>query len=107
MELKAYYATKRSGEKPLSEATLQQHHAIIQKALAAAEDDGLVARNQARLVKSKPRAKRDHGDVLENVWEAEEAKQLLRSPGGSRCKESVGGDELAHRRLRGFDQSRE
>ena len=77
VEIERYYARKRGGEKALAEATLQVHHAIIHRALATAERKRFVERNQARLVEGKPRAKRGHDDVLENVWESEEAKRFL------------------------------
>jgi integrase len=49
----------------------------VHRALDSAERKRFVERNQARLVDGKPRAKREHDDVLENVWEAEEAKRFL------------------------------
>jgi integrase len=83
VELEGYYRSKREKEKPLSEATLQLHHAIIHRALASAERKRFVERNQARLVEGKPRAKKGHDDVLENVWESDEAKKFLEAARGS------------------------
>jgi integrase len=77
IELESYYRSKREQDKPLAEATLQLHHAIIHRALSSAEKKRFVERNQARLVEGKPRAKKGHDDVLENVWESEEAKRFL------------------------------
>ncbi len=72
IDLKRYYT-----DTALSPSTLAQHHAIIHGALKAATLEGLVARNVASLVVGKPQARRDHSDIANNVWDADEARRFL------------------------------
>lgn len=78
--LQRYYneATTLAG-KPLSAATKEKHHIIIHSALEAAVKLGLVARNVAKLVPSKPTKPDTPEDVLQNCWTAEEARRFLAS----------------------------
>jgi integrase len=71
-DIKRYYTDQK-----LSSATLAQHHAILSSALKAAVLDGLLTRNAASLVIGKPHAKRDHEQVSQNCWEADEARKFL------------------------------
>ncbi len=73
VDLKAYYDRQAT----LSPTTLEQHHTILHSALKAAQHEGLLARNVAKLVIGKPHRKEGHQDVLEHCWEAEEARAFL------------------------------
>ena len=87
VNLERYFAEKLAGTLPdrdgklqkLSPGTLQQHSTIIHSALASAEKNDLVHRNEAKLVDDKPRrAEGDQEqDVRANCWEADEAKRFL------------------------------
>jgi integrase len=74
-DVKRYY-TEQTG---LSSSTLAQHHAILHGALKAAVLEGLVVRNVASLVVGKPRMRRDHDQVRQNCWDAEEARAFLKA----------------------------
>jgi integrase len=72
VDIERYYANQK-----LSQGTLAQHHAILSGALKAAVKNGLVFRNVATLVDGKPSCKPDHDRLLQNCWEADEAKRFL------------------------------
>ncbi len=76
LHLQAYYTEKA---KDLSPTTLEHHHAVISGALKAAMLQGYVQRNVATLVLNKPHAEESHEDVLENCWDAEEARKFLKA----------------------------
>ncbi|MCZ6874185.1 MAG: site-specific integrase [bacterium] len=71
-DLQRYYSASS-----LSPATLEQHHIIIHSALKAAEMQGLVARNVAKLVINKPRRKEGNSDAMSHCWPATEAQRFL------------------------------
>jgi len=73
-DVKRYYLDK---SETLSQATLEQHHTIICSALKAAEMQDMIQRNVASLVPGKPRAGEGNTGVLNNCWEAEEARRFI------------------------------
>ena len=75
--LKASDLNVQYTDQKLSSSTLAQHHAILSSALKAAVLDGLVTRNVAPLVIGKPHANRDHEQLAQNCWEADEARAFL------------------------------
>jgi hypothetical protein len=75
VDLSGYYAALIS--KGLSTATAAQHHAILSGALKAAELEGLVVRNVAKIVVGKPQQRHDPEAVRENCWNADEARAFL------------------------------
>ncbi|MDA2935506.1 site-specific integrase, partial [Acidobacteria bacterium AH-259-D05] len=78
VHLENYYkeaATRK--EKPLSQTTLQQHHAIISGALKSAERKKMVRQNAAKLVDSKPKSPEVNQGVRQQCWTAEETRRFL------------------------------
>lgn len=75
-DLQAYYNAAK-----VSETTKEQHHTILHGALEAARKLGYVARNVATLVPHKPRRPDSPEDVLENCWNAAEARKFLVAAG--------------------------
>lgn len=73
LDLERYYADAKG----LSERTLAQHHAILSGALKAATRAGLVTRNVATLVNSKPRIVIDHDRSRLASWDVDEARTFL------------------------------
>ena len=61
----------------LSSSTAAQHHAILSGALKAAELEGLVVRNVAKIVVGKPQQRHDPEAVRESCWTADEARAFL------------------------------
>ncbi len=61
----------------LAPATLEQHYMVLSAAVKAAVRQGYMATNVVGLILNKPHATDDPEDVLENVWEAEEARKFL------------------------------
>lgn len=74
-DVKKYYTDSAA----LAGATLAQHHAILHGALKAAVLEGLLTRNVAALVVGKPRPQRDHDALLNNCWDADEARAFLKA----------------------------
>jgi len=76
--LELYYAELATREKkPLSQTTLEHHHAVISGALKAAVNKDLVKRNVAKLVGNKPKAPEGNEDIRSNCWNEEEAFRFL------------------------------
>lgn len=76
--LELYYAELATREKkPLSQTTLEHHHAVISGALKAAVNKDLVRRNVAKLVGNKPKAPEGTEDIRENCWNENEASRFL------------------------------
>lgn len=72
-----YYAEKRTG---LSQTTLQQHQAILHRALRDAKALRLVSRNVAADVPNKPRSRKTYRSVADDeVWTAEEVRKVLKA----------------------------
>jgi integrase len=71
----AYYAAKTADG--YSARTLQQHHAVLNVALASAVKQGVVTKNVAALVDGKPRARADRDETKNHCWTADEARAFL------------------------------
>lgn len=75
-DIEKYYAALRSVEKGVSEGTLQQHHAILHKALkVAATSMKLILSNPAERAEGKPKKTR-HAKLL-RTWTSEEIERFL------------------------------
>lgn len=75
-DIEVYYSKCRNSKAPLSETTLQQHHAILHKALeVAASSMKLISVNPVGLVDGKPRRRK--GAKLLRTWSREERNRLL------------------------------
>lgn len=75
-DIDRYYSEKRKKEKRLSEVTLQQHHAIIHKALLVAMvSERLINSNPAEMVLNKP--KRRKGGKVYRFWTEDEFYSVL------------------------------
>ncbi len=75
-DLEKYFAAKRRGTNRISEGTLQQHYAIIHKALKVAINSlRLLSVNPAERVEGKPRGKRN-SKVL-RIWSREEVERVI------------------------------
>lgn len=75
-DIDRYYSENRKKEKRLSEVTLQQHHAIIHKALQVAMvSERLINSNPAEMVLNKP--KRRKGGKIPEVWTEDEFHAVL------------------------------
>ena len=81
VDLSRYYAALI--DKGLSPSTAAQHHAILSGALKAAELEGLVVRNVAKIVVGKPQQRHDPEAVRENCWTADEARRSRLRPRSS------------------------
>jgi len=76
--LELYYEKLATREKkPLSQTTLEHHHAVISGALKAAVNKDLVRRNVAKLVGNKPKAPEGTEDIRDNCWNENEASRFL------------------------------
>ena len=73
--LAKYYGDKTTAG--LSGATLQVHHAVVNNALRSAAKQGVVSRNVATLVDSKPHARTDREEAKKHCWTAQEARSFL------------------------------
>src|SRR2546425_25232 len=76
-EIRASHLQQYYNRSALSQATLQQHHAILHGALQAALRQDLVLRNVASLVEGKPRAEDIDTDAMPHCWEEDEVRQFL------------------------------
>ena len=76
-DLRALDVERYHADLGLAPATGEKHHAILNSALKAAIRADLLQRNVATLAENTPRAPEGHEDVLDNVWEAHEARRFL------------------------------
>ena len=76
-DLRALDVERFHADPGLAPATGAKHHAILSTALKAAVRADLLQRNVATLAVNKPRVSEGHADVLDNVWEAHEARRFL------------------------------
>ena len=76
-DLRALDVERFHADLGLAPATGAKHHAILSTALKAAVRADLLQRNVATLAVNKPRVSEGHADVLDNVWEAHEARRFL------------------------------
>ena len=77
--LEIYYAELATREKkPLSQTTLEHHHAVISGALKAAVRKDLVRRNVAKLVGNIPKAPEGTEDIRASCWNEVEAVAFLK-----------------------------
>jgi integrase len=73
MQIERYYADSK-----LAPASLALHHAVLSTALKAAVLKGILRSNAASRVANKPHIV-SKGDVLKNVWTADEARLFLQT----------------------------
>jgi integrase len=74
-DLDRYYASKATGERPLSKTTLEHHHVVISSSLKLAMKKGLIVRNPAHLVAWRPEAA--NNSKARDVWTEAEARAFL------------------------------
>ena len=75
-DIERYFATKRRDEDRVSEGTLQQHYAIIHKALKVATNSlRLLSVNPAERVEGKPRGKQN--SKVTDTWSREEVERVI------------------------------
>ena len=74
-QITAYYAAKIA--EGYSSRTLQQHHAVLNVALASAVKQGVVTKNVAALVDAKPRGRANRDEAKKHCWTADEARAFL------------------------------
>ena len=72
LDIQRYYANSN-----LSVTTLQQHHAVLNRALGDAAKQDLIKRNPAALVSEKPRRTSRNEAPMLNCWDSDEAKRFL------------------------------
>lgn len=72
LHVERYYAESR-----VALTTLAVHHAILSTALKAAVEKGILRTNVARRASNRPCGVVSDGDVLSNVWTADDAKRFL------------------------------